>query len=135
MPRVRVTRQLHFAAGHQLSNPGFTPEENRRVFGKCYNYHGHNYDLEVTVEGEVDAETGYVIDLGELKELVNEHVVSDLDHQNLNDGVTWMAGINPTAENLAIHIWRRLEERLGDLQLVAVKLWETPRNLAEYRGE
>lgn len=135
MPRVQVTRRVHFASGHRLLNPECSEDENRRIFGGCYNVHGHNYDLEVTVEGEVDPETGYVIDLGRLKEILHGAVVDDLDHRFLNDEVEWMRGINPTAENLAVQIWRRLEGRLDGTDLVAVKLWETDRNIAEYRGE
>lgn len=137
MPRVRVTRKLHFSAGHRLHLPRWDEEKNREVFGACSNPagHGHNYDLEVTVEGEVDPETGFVLDLSRLKALVKEHVVDDIDHTNLNEDVSWMEGVNPTTENLAVKIWQRLEGRLGDAELVSVKLWETERNMAEYRGE
>ena len=135
MPKVLVTRRVHFAAGHRLLNPEFSEERNRRVFGGCYNRHGHNYDLEVTVEGEVDPETGYVIDLGDLKRRLHEIVVDDVDHRFLNDEVGWLEGVNPTAENLVVQIWKRLHGQLDGLRLVNVKLWETPRNIAEYKGE
>jgi len=135
MPKVLVTRRVHFAAGHRLLNPEFSEELNRRVFGGCYNRHGHNYDLEVTVEGEVDPETGYVIDLGDLKRRLHEIVVDDVDHKFLNDEVGWLEGVNPTAENLVVQIWKRLHGQLDGLRLVNVKLWETPRNIAEYKGE
>lgn len=137
MPRVRVTRRLHFSAGHRLHHPDLSERENREVFGACSNPggHGHNYDLEVTVEGDVDPETGFVIDLKRLKELVNASVIDDVDHANLNVDVPWMEGVNPTAENLAVRIWRRLEGRLDGAELVSVKLWETDRNIVEYRGE
>lgn len=137
MPRVRVTRRLHFSAGHRLHRPDWDDRRNREVFGACSNPegHGHNYDLEITVEGEVDPETGFVIDLKRLKQLVREMVVSDVDHANLNVDVEWMEGVNPTAENLAVQIWRRLEGRLDGAELVSVKLWETERNVVEYRGE
>lgn len=137
MPRVRVTRRLHFSAGHRLHRPDWDEEENREVFGACSNPtgHGHNYDLEVTVAGEIDPETGFVLDLKRLKELVSEMVVSDVDHANLNTDVEWLDARNPTAENLSVAIWRRLEGRLDDAELVSVKLWETDRNVAEYRGE
>ena len=134
MPKVLVTRRVHFAAGHRLHNPEFSEERNRQVFGGCYNPHGHNYDLEVTVEGEVNPETGYVIDLGELKQRLHELVVDHVDHRFLNDEVDWLAGVIPTAENLVLAIWTRLEGRLDGLTLVNVKLWETARNIAEYRG-
>jgi 6-pyruvoyltetrahydropterin/6-carboxytetrahydropterin synthase len=137
MPRVRVTRHLHFSAGHRLHRPEWDEERNRDVFGACSNPagHGHNYDLEVTVEGEVDPETGFVIDLKRLKELVRGLVIEDVDHANLNEDVSWMEGINPTVENLAVQIWRRLEGRLDGAELASVKLWETDRNVVEYRGE
>lgn len=134
MPSVQVTRHVHFSAGHRLSNPEFTEEENREVFGACYGPHGHNYDLEVTVEGAVDPATGYVIDLGRLKDLLHELVVDELDHTFLNSDVEWLDGVNPTAENLAVAIWNRLEGRLDGTRLVLVHLWETQRNIAEYRG-
>jgi 6-pyruvoyltetrahydropterin/6-carboxytetrahydropterin synthase len=135
MPKVLVTRRVHFAAGHRLLNPEFSEERNRQVFGGCYNPHGHNYDLEVTVEGEVDPDTGYVIDLGDLKRRLHELVVDEVDHKFLNEQVSWLEGVNPTAENLVVHIWSRLDGRLDGLRLVNVKLWETPRNIAEYQGE
>ena len=137
MPTVRVTRRLHFSAGHRLHRPEWDDEKNREVFGPCSNPagHGHNYELEVTVEGEVDPETGFVLDLSRLKALVHEHVVEDVDHTNLNEDVPWMRGLNPTTENLAVRIWDRLDGRLDGARLVAVKLWETERNMVEYRGE
>lgn len=137
MPTVRVTRHLHFSAGHRLYRPDWNEERNREVFGACSNPsgHGHNYDLEVTVEGEVDPETGFVIDLKRLKELVHELVVEDVDHANLNEDVPWMSEVNPTVENLAVRIWDRLEGRLDGAELASVKLWETERNVVEYRGE
>lgn len=136
-PRVRVTRHLHFSAGHRLHLPDLTDEENRELYGPCANPsgHGHNYDLEVTVAGRVDPETGFVIDLSRLKELVNRSVVDDVDHQNLNVDVPWMEGRVPTTENLAVAIWNRLEGRLDGAELVSVKLWETDRNVVEYCGE
>lgn len=134
MPRVRVTRRVQFAAGHQLSSSELSAEENEQVFGDCSRLHGHNYDLEVTVEGEVDPRTGFVIDFRELKRRVRAVAVDEIDHRHLND-VEWLEGANPTAENLAVAIWRRLAGRLGAAELVSVKLWETDRSIAEYRGE
>jgi 6-pyruvoyltetrahydropterin/6-carboxytetrahydropterin synthase len=107
------------------------------VFGACANpnWHGHNYELDVTVEGEVDPETGFVLDLKHLRGLVEDRVIGDLDHRNLNLDVEWMTGTNPTTENLAVAIWRRLEGSLGDgVRLVRIGLWETPRNYVEYSG-
>lgn len=137
MAKVRVTRRLHFAAGHRLHNSEFDDERNRAVFGACSNPngHGHNYELEVTVEGEIDQETGYVLDVKRLRDLVNDRVVADMDHANLNVDVGWLQGINPTAENLAVEIWNRLAGRLDGARLVSVRLWETPRNHVEYFGE
>jgi 6-pyruvoyltetrahydropterin/6-carboxytetrahydropterin synthase len=137
MPIARITRRVHFSAGHRLHNPSFDDERNRAIYGLCNNPngHGHNYDLEVTVSGEVDPETGFVMDLKRLKALLGEQVLEDLDHANLNMDVEWLEGVIPTTENLAVAIWRRLDGRLGDVTLECVKIWETERNLVEYRGE
>jgi len=137
MPTARVTRRVHFSAGHRLHNPEFDEERNRATYGLCNNPngHGHNYDLEVTVSGEIDPDTGFVMDLKRLKELLGEQVLSDLDHANLNVDVAWLAGVIPTTENLAVAIWHRLDGRLGDVQLECVRIWETERNMVEYRGE
>ncbi|MXW16584.1 MAG: 6-carboxytetrahydropterin synthase [Gemmatimonadetes bacterium] len=138
MPRVRITRRLHFCAAHRLAREDWSEEENRRVFGDCANpnWHGHNYDLEVTVAGPVDPETGYVMDLGALKALVNRLVVDELDHSNLNLDVPWLDGIIPSTENLAVAIWERIVGHIpGPAALDKVVLWETPRQWAEYRGE
>ena len=137
MAKVRVTRRLHFSAAHRLHNPALSDEENREVYGLCNspNAHGHNYELEVTVEGEVDPRTGYVIDLKTLKNVAESAAVDDLDHRNLNVDVEWLDGVLPSTENLAIAIWRRLEERIPSGRLVRITLWETPRNYVEYTGE
>jgi 6-pyruvoyltetrahydropterin/6-carboxytetrahydropterin synthase len=136
MPTARVTRRVHFCAGHRLHNPAWDDERNRATYGLCNNPngHGHNYDLEVTVEGDVDPETGYVMDLKRLKSLLGTAVLEDLDHANLNVDVPWLEDVVPTTENLALAIWRRLEGRVGDVRLVSVRLWETERNMVEYRG-
>jgi 6-pyruvoyltetrahydropterin/6-carboxytetrahydropterin synthase len=137
-PRVRVTRRLHFSAAHRLGRADWTAEDNERVFGLCANpnWHGHNYELDVTVEGELDPRTGFVFDLKVLKELVEARVVNDLDHRNLNVDVGWMADLNPTTENLVVAIWRRLAGALPEpVRLVRLVLWETPRNYVEYSGE
>lgn len=137
MPIARVTRRVHFCAGHRLHNPAWDEERNLLTYGACSNAsgHGHNYDLEVTVEGEVDPRVGYVMDLRALKDLLGDTVLSEVDHRNLNVDVPWLDGVIPTTENLAIAIWRRLEGHLGAARLVAVRLWETERNSVEYRGE
>ncbi|HEX6923878.1 MAG TPA: 6-carboxytetrahydropterin synthase [Longimicrobiaceae bacterium] len=137
MPRVRVTRRVHFSAAHRLHNPEFSEERNREIFGLCNNpnWHGHNYELEITVEGEIDPETGYVIDLKRLRDLVERVVLEDVDHRNLNLDVPWMQGVNPTTENLVVAIWRKLEPEIREGRLVRLVLWETPRNRVEYTGE
>jgi 6-pyruvoyltetrahydropterin/6-carboxytetrahydropterin synthase len=109
----------------------------RRCSALCANpnWHGHNYELDVTVEGEVDPETGFVLDLKTCADLVEERVIGELDHRNLNLDVEWLTGTNPTTENLVVAIWRRLEGSLGDgVRLVRLVLWETPRNYVEYSG-
>jgi 6-pyruvoyltetrahydropterin/6-carboxytetrahydropterin synthase len=135
MPTLTVTRRVHFNAAHRLHNPALSDAENRSVFGLCNNpnYHGHNYELDISVEGEVDPRTGYVVDLGVVKRIAEETVVTALDHKNLNLDVPEFRDLNPTAENIAVVIWRLLEERLPG-RLVKVVLWETPRNCVEYDG-
>lgn len=136
MPQVTVTRRVHFSAAHRLHNPRLSPEDNRRIFGLCNNanYHGHNYELDISVTGPVDPDTGYVADLGEVKRIAEELVVAALDHRNLNLDVPAFADLNPTAENIVVVIWRMLEGRLPG-RLEKLVLWETPRNHVEYRGE
>ncbi len=137
MPIVRVTRRLHFSAGHRLHNPQLSDHENREIYGLCNNPsgHGHNYGLEVTLRGEVDPKTGYVFDLKRLKQAVEEAVLQDVDHANLNVDVPWLEGVIPTAENIAVQIWRRLERVLPEGMLERVVVSESERNLAEYSGE
>jgi 6-pyruvoyltetrahydropterin/6-carboxytetrahydropterin synthase len=137
MPTVRVTRRVHFSAAHRLHNPRLSDEENREMFGLCNspNWHGHNYEMDVTVEGEVDPETGYVLDLKVLKELVEDAVVQDVDHRNLNLDVPWLEGVLPSTENLVVAMWERLAPRIRPGRLVRLVLWETPRNSVEYTGE
>jgi 6-pyruvoyltetrahydropterin/6-carboxytetrahydropterin synthase len=134
---VRVTRRLHFAAAHRLGRDDWSDARNAEVFGSCANpnWHGHNYELDVTVAGEVDPGTGFVLDLKVLKELVEARVLAGLDHRNLNLDVGWLAGVNPTTENLVVAIWRRLEGGLpAGVRLERIVLWETPRNYVEYTG-
>jgi 6-pyruvoyltetrahydropterin/6-carboxytetrahydropterin synthase len=135
MPSVRVTRRVHFSAAHRLHNPALSDRENRELFGECNspNWHGHNYELEVTVEGEVDATSGYVVDLKHLKAAAEE-VVGELDHRNLNLDVPWLEGVLPSTENLVVRIWERLAPRVPSGRLARLVLWETPRNSAEYTG-
>lgn len=134
---VYVTRRERFNAGHRLYNPAFSEERNREVFGKCSNPggHGHNYVLEVTLRGEVDPETGYLYDLGELSSLLAKLVLDDVDHRNLNTDVAWLDGTIPTAENLASAIWDRLDPHLPGGLLHRVRVVETEKNAAERRRE
>ncbi len=136
MPSVRVTRRVHFSAAHRLHNPALSDEENRRIFGLCNspNWHGHNYELDVTVQGEPDPTTGYVVDLGILRDRAEE-VIGDLDHRNLNLDVPWLEGVLPSTENLVVAIWNRLAPLVPAGRLVRLVLWETPRNYVEFTGE
>jgi 6-pyruvoyltetrahydropterin/6-carboxytetrahydropterin synthase len=137
MPRVRVTRRVHFSAAHRLSNPSLSDAENERLYGLCSNpnWHGHNYEMDVTVEGEIDPATGYVLDLKRLRDVAEEVVVGDLDHRNLNVDVPWLEGVLPSTENLVVAIWDRLAPEIPSGRLVRLVLWETPRNSVEYTGE
>ncbi len=136
MPTVYVTRKTHFNAAHRLHNPEKSEEWNEDTFGPCNhpNWHGHNYVLEVTVAGEPDPDTGYVIDLGVLKRILHERVVDKVDHKNLNLDVDFMEGIIPSTENFTIAIWHELEDALPSGRLHCVRLYETERNYVEYRG-
>jgi 6-pyruvoyltetrahydropterin/6-carboxytetrahydropterin synthase len=128
---------VHFSAAHRLHSPALTDEENRRIYGLCNspNWHGHNYELDVTVEGSPDPVTGYVVDLGVVREAA-ESVIGDLDHRNLNLDVPWLADTIPSTENLVVAIWTRLKPLIpAGGTLVRLVLWETPRNSAEYSGE
>lgn len=138
MPNVRVTRRVHWNSGHRLYRPDWTDERNSEVFGPCANPHGHghNYEMDVTVSGPIDPETGYVLDLKILKDLVEARVLAHLDHRNLNIEVPWLEGLNPTTENLVVAIWQRLAGHMpADVVLERLVLWETPRNYVEYTGD
>jgi len=137
MTKVRATRLLHFSAAHRLFRPDWSDERNAEVFGDCSNpgWHGHNYELEITVEGPVAPETGFVMDLKHLKQTVQDRVIRDVDHKNLNTEVPWLEGINPSTESVAVAIWGRIAEELpAGVALVKVLLRETPRNWVEYTG-
>ncbi len=136
MPRCVITRRVHFSAAHRLWNPRFSDAENTATFGVCNNpnYHGHNYDLDISVEGEIDPATGYVMDVQRLKQIATECVVSHLDHKNLNVDVPWFAGLNPTAENIAVVCWRVLQPAVRPATLKRIRLWETDRNYVDYDG-
>lgn len=137
MSKVYITRKVHFNAAHRLHNPEKSEEWNRETFGVCNNanWHGHNYVMEVTLAGEPDPETGFLIDLRDLKKILHEKVVDKCDHRNLNVDVDFLKGVIPSTENLVIAFWDQLEQALPDGLLHAIRLYETPRNFVEYRGE
>lgn len=134
---IYLTRKCEFSASHYYHNPQWNDEENRRVFGKCANLngHGHNYTLEVTVKGEIDPVTGFVVDLKELKDILNREVVDAMDHRHLNKEVPEFASTIPTSENIAIAIWQRLGQRLKVAKLHRVRLYELPDLFVDYYGE
>ena len=136
--KVLLTKKFMFSASHRLYKPGLSDSENAEIFGKCSNPngHGHNYILEVTVSGNVNDETGYVIDLGELKRFVQDRIIYKVDHKNLNLDVEFLKGINPTSENIVIRIWDVFEKEFksGNVKLYSLKLHETENNIVEYRG-
>ena len=135
---VYLTRVEHFNAAHKLYNPAWTPEKNEAVFGKCANenWHGHNYELYVTVKGKPNADTGFVMDVKVLSELVKEKVIEKVDHRNLNMDVDFLQGLFCSTENLAIGIWQQLQPHLPQgVQLHCIKLYETPRIYVEYFGD
>ena len=135
--KVTVSRKAHFNAAHRLYRKDWSDEKNQTIFGKCSNphFHGHNYALEVGITGEVDPETGYLIDIKKLKTIMKEEVEDYLDHKNLNLDVPEFKVINPTMENIAIFIWNKLRDKLEDDFKISVTLYETPRNYAVYNGE
>ena len=136
MPQLTVTRRMRFNAAHRVHNPSLSDDENRTLFGKCNNpnWHGHNYVLEVSVEGPVDERTGYVIDLSKLKAIVEREFVDQVDHRNMNVDVPFMHGVNPTAENIVVACWRVLEPAIRPARLARLRLWETENNYVEYEG-
>jgi 6-pyruvoyltetrahydropterin/6-carboxytetrahydropterin synthase len=127
---VSISRRESFNAAHQLRDPRLSDEENRRLFGKCVNLHGHNYVLDVVVTGKIDA-SGYVWDLKQLSDVMCRLIVQDVDHRNLNTDVPWLEGRIPTAENLAVAFWERLESELPQGLLRTVRVTETDKNWAE----
>jgi 6-pyruvoyltetrahydropterin/6-carboxytetrahydropterin synthase len=134
--RVSVFRQAHFNAAHRLHNPQWSDEKNQQIFGLCNNpsFHGHNYELIVQITGEIDPETGYVVDLKIVKDLIEEEVMRPFDHKNLNIDTDEFRNLNPTAENIAVVIWQKLRRRLDSHLALSVRLYETPRNFVEYSG-
>ncbi|MEM8586044.1 MAG: 6-carboxytetrahydropterin synthase [Bacteroidota bacterium] len=132
--RISAFRRAHFNAAHRLFRPDWTDEKNEEVFGACSNpyYHGHNYEMEVRVTGEVDPETGYLIDLKFLSDVIKSEVEDYLDHKNLNEQVPEFKNLNPSAEHICHLIWQRLRAKLDEKYDLGVRLWETPRNYVEF---
>jgi len=134
---VYLTRKAEFSASHVYHNDQFTPEENLRIFGKCNNPHGHghNYTLEVTVKGEVNPQSGFVVDLKELKEVMKREVVDSFDHRHLNKEIPEFKTLIPTTENLAVVIWNRLSAKIHPAKLHRVRVYETPDLFSDFYGE
>jgi 6-pyruvoyltetrahydropterin/6-carboxytetrahydropterin synthase len=132
--RISVYRKEHFNAAHRLHNPAWDEEKNYVVFGKCNNpnYHGHNYELDVKITGEPSSDTGFVIDLKLLSDLIKETIIEKLDHKNLNLDVPEFSNLNPTAENISVVIYEILRKKIDDKFDLQIRLYETPRNFVEY---
>lgn len=135
--KVTVSRKAHFNAAHRLFRSDWSDEKNQSVFGKCNNpnYHGHNYELIVSVTGEINPETGYVMDLKVLSDIIELEVEEYLDHKNLNLDVAEFRNLNPTAENISVVIWNKLRSKINPEHQLEVILYETPRNFVSYKGE
>ena len=133
---ITVSRKAHFNAAHRLHNKNWSDEKNQKIFGKCnyQNYHGHNYELIVSVTGKINPETGYVIDMGELKKIIKNEIEERLDHKNLNIDVPHFSNTIPSAENICIYIYDILRENIDSKFKLSVRLYETPRNFVEYSG-
>ncbi|MDA9773411.1 6-carboxytetrahydropterin synthase [Saprospiraceae bacterium] len=132
--KIAVFRKAHFNAAHRLHVEGWSDERNKEVFGLCNNphFHGHNYEMEVKVVGEVDPDTGYMIDMKYLKDIIRDKVEDKLDHKNLNLEVEEFQNTNPTCENICYLIWKIISAELGEKYDVTIRLYETPRNFCEY---
>ena len=135
---IYITRKFHFSASHRLYKAGLSEEENEQLFGKCSNPngHGHNYNLEITIAGKIDPETGFVLDLKELKDLVNTKIIEEVDHKNLNLDVSFLKEVIPSTENIAVQFWNILKEKIDNphRSLYSVKIHETENNAVEYKG-
>ena len=133
---ITVSRKAHFNAAHRLHNKNWSDEKNQKIFGKCnyQNYHGHNYELIVSVTGEINPETGYVIDMGELKKIIKNEIEERLDHKNLNLDIPHFSNIIPSAENICIYIYDIIRDNIDSQFKLSVRLYETPRNFVEYSG-
>lgn len=135
--KVTISRKAHFNAAHRLFNPNWNDEKNLQVFGKCSNpnFHGHNYEMIVSVTGEINPETGFVMNLDKLKTIIFNQVEEYLDHKNLNLEIPEFQNLNPTVENISVVIWNRIREKLDSNLKLKITLFETPRNFVEYSGE
>jgi 6-pyruvoyltetrahydropterin/6-carboxytetrahydropterin synthase len=133
---VSVFRKSHFNAAHRLHNPSWDENKNKEIFGVCNNpnYHGHNYDLIVKVSGKIDPDTGYVVDMKILQELIDEHITARFDHKNLSLDTVEFKHLNPTAENIAVMIWNILRKHIDPDKDLSITLYETERNFVEYSG-
>ena len=134
---VYITRKSHFSASHRLFNPSWSMEKNDKVYGKCNNPngHGHNYDLEVTVVGKLPKETGMVMDLKKLADIMEEEIIDKVDHKHLNHDVPFLKDVITTAENMAIIFWKILEPKITEGKLHSIRVYESANNFVEYRGE
>ena len=134
---ITVSRKAHFNAAHRLHNKNWSDEKNHKVFGKCnyQNYHGHNYELIVSVTGKINPETGYVMDMGELKKIIKNEIEERLDHKNLNLDIPHFSNNIPSAENICIYIYNILRENIDAQYKISIRLYETPRNFVEYSGK
>ena len=132
--KVSVSRKEHFNAAHRLANPAWSDEKNLEVFGKCSlpNYHGHNYEVIVTITGEPNLTTGYVFDMKALSDLIKENITQRFDHKNLNLDISYFKNLNPTAENIVVVIWNILREKIDRSLDLKITLYETERNFVEY---
>jgi 6-pyruvoyltetrahydropterin/6-carboxytetrahydropterin synthase len=134
-----ITRKFHFSASHRVFNPNLSDAENMKIYGKCSspNGHGHNYVMEVSVSGDIDTATGFVMDLTELKSIVEKNIIEKVDHKNLNVDVEFLAGVLPSTENLAVKFWDEIEKSVNtnSRKLFSIKLEETVNNSVEYRGK
>jgi 6-pyruvoyltetrahydropterin/6-carboxytetrahydropterin synthase len=135
--KVTISRKAHFNAAHRLYRPDWSDEKNQSIFGKCNNpnFHGHNYDLTVSITGDIDPETGYVMDVKILSDLIKAEIEDRFDHKNLNLDVAEFANLNPTAENIVVVIWDLLRAKINPEQEIEVVLYETPRNFVTYKGD
>ena len=135
--KVTVNRKAHFNAAHRLYNADWTDERNVMVFGKCANpnFHGHNYELIVAVKGDIDPETGFVMDMKKLRKLIETEIEDEFDHKNLNEEVEIFKTLNPTAENIAVVIWNKLRQKIEKELELSITLYETPRNFVTYNGD